>query len=120
MTGSSERLAGLNDRFESLSRRLRKIAISYVNEIVAAGHPASAVCCIDLTEEIMVRHLGRQEHIEAVGVCSGGSEKAVPVLMSELETAILSAEADLRRLEAAAPQVVAAVAGTPGRSRTHH
>ncbi len=50
----------------------------------------------------------------------GGSEKAVPLLMSELETAILSAEADLRRLEAAAPQVVAAVAGTPGRSRTHH
>lgn len=120
MTESSERLADLRERFESLSRRLRKIAVSYVDEVVAAGHPPSAVCCIDLTEEIMVRHLGRLERIGAVGGGLGRSGEALAGFMSELETAILSTEADLRRLEAAAPLVEAALAQVPGRSRSLH
>lgn len=119
MTGPAERIAHLWERFEILSGRLRKIAVAYMGEILAAGHPVSAASCVDLAEEMLDRNLVRLKRITAHG--SGGFDvEAIPGFMAELETAVLATDADLRRLEAAAAQVEAAVAGSRGRSRSLH
>lgn len=120
MRPSTERLGELRTGLFDISERTRKLALGYVSEIGAAGHPASASRVVDVAEQIMLRLNGRMKDALAADERAAADPERTVDAIGTFETLIRGIEIDLKFLDLLAPDVHAAVAGSTSAPRPMH